>query len=113
MVDPTMYRKQAVEFKNGKSILYLKLQKYLYGYIREIIPFYEKIYTYLQEMGFVINPQDSCFTKDITNGRQFNMVWHVDNLDMYHIYIRSVTNFIEELEMMYGDVREAWGKIND
>ena len=41
------------------------------------------------------------------------MVWHVDNLDMYHIYIRSVTNFIEELEMMYGDVREAWGKIND
>ena len=40
---------------NGNPLLYVKLHKAMYGYIRSEILFYEKLTWDLTEMGFIIN----------------------------------------------------------
>ena len=46
----------------------MKLQKSLYGYIKEEPIFYENIYRDLQAMGFGINPYGPCVINNVING---------------------------------------------
>ena len=57
-VDPSMYREYVTTSKKGVSMLYVKLDKALYGMLRASLLFYNKIRRDLDEMGFVINPYD-------------------------------------------------------
>ena len=81
-IAPQIYRKHiTVVDKKGTPVLYVKLQKVLYGLMRASLLFYRKLRKELEEYGFVVNPYDPCVAnKDVGNGEQLTVIWHVDNL---------------------------------
>ena len=87
---------------NGKPTQYKKLQKALYVYIRAVPLFYENISIELKAMGFVINLYDPYVENKTVNGKQYTVVWHVENLKSLHDNDMDVTKITKELEYMYG-----------
>eukprot|EP00957_Ditylum_brightwellii_P209238 15360916-Ditylum_brightwellii.AAC.1 len=69
----TYHKYIAVDGK-GKPVLYLWLQKALYGCIRSDLLFYKRLTESLQKYGFKINRFDSCVTNKMVNGKQLTMV---------------------------------------
>ena len=106
-LDPKLYEKHTT-YENGKQILYVKLEKALYGTIQASLLFWKNLTKTLQEDGFVINPYDWCVANKNVNGKQITIVWHVDDLKISHEDPQVVTNCIEMLDNKYG--YEACGK---
>jgi hypothetical protein len=76
-----VYRKYVSLDKKGTKILYVKLQKALYGLMRASLLFYWKLQKELEAYGFEINPYDPCVVNKMTEaGKQLTVIWHVDNL---------------------------------
>jgi hypothetical protein len=82
--NPKMYR-HCVVLEKGRSVLYLQLQKALYVMMKRALLFYRKLVSELKEMGFEINPYDSCVENKIGNGTQMTIRWHMDDLMMSHV----------------------------
>ncbi len=74
--DPKLYRKYLVD-KKGKKVLYLGLQKALYGIMKSALLFYQKLVLELKSMGFVVNPYDPCIANKIMDGHQMS---HYDGM---------------------------------
>ncbi len=67
--------------KKEMPILYVKLQKALFGLMRASLLFYRKLRKELEDYGFEINPYNPCVANKITDGgNQLPVIWHVDNL---------------------------------
>jgi hypothetical protein len=67
--DPKLYQKYLTDEK-GKKVLYLRLQKALYGMMKSALLFYRKLMSELKEMGFEVNPYNPCIVNKIVNGSQ-------------------------------------------
>jgi hypothetical protein len=59
-IAPQVYRKYVTVDRKGTPILYVKLQKALYGLMRASLLFYRKLRKELKAYGFTINPYDPC-----------------------------------------------------
>jgi len=57
---PNIYCKYVIEDSSGKPILYVQLQKALYGMLKSALLFYKKLVSDLTHMGFTLNPYDPC-----------------------------------------------------
>jgi hypothetical protein len=57
-VAPNLYRKYITVDRKGSAILYVKMQKTLYGLLRSTLLFYNKLVVDLESDGFVLNPCD-------------------------------------------------------
>ena len=80
-IAPEIYRKYITVDRKGTRILYVKLQKALYGLMRASLLFYHKLRKELEQYGFVINPYDPCVANmETKSGKQLTVVWHVDGL---------------------------------
>ena len=80
-IAPGTYRKYTRTDKKGTRILYVKLQKALYGLMQASLLFYRKLRKELKGYGFIVNPYDLCVAKMTTkSGKQLMVVWHVDDL---------------------------------
>ena len=80
-IAPQIYRKYVTVDKKGTPILYVKLQKALYGLMRASLLFYRKLQKELEDYGFEVNPCDPCVANKMTEGgKQITLVWHVDDL---------------------------------
>ncbi len=63
------------------AVLYLKLQKTLYGLMKASLLFYQKFQKELEEYGFVVYPYDPCVAnKDMGDDEQLTVIWHLDDL---------------------------------
>ena len=81
LIAPQIYRKHITIDGKGSPALYVKLQKALYGLMRASLLFYQKLRKELEKYGFVVNPYDPCVAnKNLGNGEQLTVIWHVDNL---------------------------------
>ena len=58
-VAPNLYRKYITVNRKGTTILYVRMQKALYGLLRSALLFYNKLMADLESDGFVLNPYDS------------------------------------------------------
>ena len=81
-VDPYLYRKYMTRNYKGKTLLYVKMCKALYGMLRSALLFYRKLVKELEEYGFEINLYDPCVANNMVNGSQRTVVWHVDYLEV-------------------------------
>jgi hypothetical protein len=70
--NPKLNRKYVI-IKKGRSVLYLRLQKALYGMTKSALLFYRKLVAELRDMGFEINPYDACIAKKTVNGTQMTV----------------------------------------
>jgi hypothetical protein len=91
--DPKLYRKYLVD-KKGKKVLYLRLQKALYGIMKSALLFYQKLVLELKSMGFVVNPYDPCIANKIVDGHQLTLRWHVDDLMISHVDMSAINDFL-------------------
>ena len=100
-VYPKTYSKHLV-MENGKKVLYVRLKKALYGTLKALLLFWKHLTGKLQEWGFVLNPYDTCFANNTTNGKQYTILWHVDDLKISHVEPKVVDEIIELLRTEYG-----------
>jgi len=87
-ISPQIYRKHITIDKKGTPMLYVKLQKALYGLMQASLLFYRKLRKELEDFGFRVNPYDPCVpNKDVGDGKQLTVIWH-----MYDLMASCVVN---------------------
>ena len=79
LIKPELYRTY-VTLRNGKKVLYVKLEKALYGLLNSGLLFWKDLSSLLIKNGFVLNPYDTCVANKIIDGTQCTIVYHVDDL---------------------------------
>jgi hypothetical protein len=80
-IAPQIYRKYVTVDRKGTPILYVKLQKALYGLMQASLLFYRKLRKELEDYRFKVNPYDPCMAKKVTEcGKQMTVIWHINNL---------------------------------
>ena len=95
--DPKLYRKYVV-LKKGRQVLYLRLQKALYGMMKSALLFYRKLILELIGVGFIINPYNPCFANKVVNGNQMALRLHVDDLMISHKNRIDINAFLKSLK---------------
>ena len=50
------------------------------------------------DKGFELNPYDICVANKLVNGKQFNLVWYVDDKKVSHVEAEVVDNLINDLK---------------
>ena len=89
--------------ERGQTVLYVELQKALYGMLKSALLFYKKLRHDLESIGFEVNPYDPCVANMMQDGSQLTIVWHVDDLKISHKKKEVVDSLIEWLRTMYED----------
>ncbi len=80
-IAPEVNRKYVTLDMKGTKILYVKLQKALYGLMRASLLFFCKLRKEFEEYGLEVNPYDPCVANMITkSGKQLTVVWHINDL---------------------------------
>ena len=91
--------------------------KAIYGTLKAALLFYKKWRKDLESIGFEVNPYDPCVANKIIDGKQFTVVWHVDDLKISHEDHKEIDKFVKWLQDMYeddvGKVKVTRGKIHD
>ena len=100
-VEPDLYKRYMIRV-NGKSVLYVKLRKALYGTLQAAMIFWQDLTKTLTDWGFVTNPYDRCVAKKIIDGSQCTILWHVDDLKISHKSKDVVSSVIGYLSGRYG-----------
>ena len=115
-VNPEKYQKYMQE-ENGKQVIYVKLQKALYGTLQAALLFWKNLSGYLvNELRFTINKYDHCIANKTINGKQCTIIWHVDDLKISHVMKGVVEDIIWLIDEKYGKempVTITRGKIHD
>jgi hypothetical protein len=113
-VAPNLYRKFISVVAKGLGILYVKMQKAIYGLLRSALLFYKKLVSDLESTGFKLNPYDPSIANKTVNGTQMTLCWHLDGLKVLHADPKEVTKFGEWLSKTYGvSVATHRGKVHD
>ncbi len=100
--NPKLYR-QYVILEKVRSVLYLRLQKALYGMMKSALLFYRKLVSELQEMGFEINPYNPCVANKTVNETQMMIRWHVDDLMIRHLSQDKIMKVVQGMKDFYGE----------
>lgn len=101
-LNPAQYKK-AVCKENGKTVLYARMVKALYGTLEAALLFWKNLTMALKEWGFEINPYNWCVANKNINGTQCTIVWHVYDLKISHAKPSVVTGILETLKEKYGE----------
>jgi hypothetical protein len=102
-VDPDKYRTYMSE-ENRKQVLYVELQKTLYGTLQAALLFWENLTKFLTEgLGFTVNPYDSCVVNKMIDGKQCTIIWHVDDLKLSHVKQSVLDDIADKLSSKYGE----------
>jgi hypothetical protein len=102
-ITPQVYRKYIMVDKKGTRILYVKLQKALYGLMWASLLFYSKLRKEFEEYGLKENSWFPCVANMMTkSGKQLTVIWHVDNLMALCEDIFELTKFSCYLCKTYG-----------
>jgi Reverse transcriptase (RNA-dependent DNA polymerase) len=114
-IDPKLYRK-FILIENGKPVLYVELQKALYGTLKAALLFWKRLSSQLIEWGFTLNPYDTCVANKVIKGSQCTILWHVDDLKISHVDENVVTEIIDLLESEFGKeapLTKSRGKVHE
>ena len=110
-IDPTF--EQFVTIEKGKRVLYVQLDKALYGCVQSALLWYELYSTTLQDMGFVLNPHDLCVANATIEGKQCTILWYVDDNKISHVNPKVVDDIIKKIESKFGKMSQTRGDKHD
>ena len=96
--------------KNGRKILYVRLQKALYVCLHSALLFYRKLNSELEDSGLLLNPYAACVANKWVNGSQITVTWHFDDLKISHKDAGELNNMITHLESIYSLMTVKRGK---
>jgi hypothetical protein len=103
-IDPALYEQYMVRPPGKKPVIYMVLNKALYGTLQAALLFWKDLSGALQEWGYSINPYDRCVANKIVNGHQHTVLWHVDDLKLSHVDSNVNTDLLDQLNQRYGTV---------
>ena len=102
------FAKDMVEEK-GQKVIYGKANKALYGKLNASLLFWKDLTGTIDKRkfgdnndGFILNPYDTCVANYMINGKQYTIIWHVDDLKISHEDPVVVTDIIWLLNNKYG-----------
>ena len=78
-INPNMYQKYLVR-EGSKTVMYVELNKALYGTLDVALLFWKNLSGHLEEWGYEQNPYDWCVVNKMINGKQCTILWHVNDL---------------------------------
>ena len=107
-IDPSLG--EFVTWENGIKVLYVQLDKALYGCVQSALLWYELYSSTLVNLGFEINPYDMCVANSNIEERQCTIVWYVDDNKISHVNPEVVTNVIKQIEKKFGKMSQTRGK---
>ena len=110
-LDPDLAKFVTTE-KNTR-VLYVQLDKALYGCIKSALLWYELYSTTLVDMGFQINPYDLCVANADIDGTQCTICWYVDDNKISHINPTVVDKVITNIESKFGKMTTTRGKAHE
>ena len=114
LIQPELCRKHIRYDSKGKAILYLKMNKVIYGMLESALAFYKKLRKDVEDYCFKVNPYDPCVANKTTNGSQHTVIWHADDLQASHMDPMKNTKLALYLSGIYGnDLSIHGGKIYD
>jgi hypothetical protein len=100
-IAPNIYCKYMTTNAKGKPVLYVQLEKALYGMMKSALLFYRKLVANLHSIGFELNPYDPCVANKIIDSEQMTICWHVDDLFIGYKNPDTVSNIIHWLQSCY------------
>jgi hypothetical protein len=101
-IDPKLYTKVvAKEKRQGRYICHLN-QGTIWNAARSTALFWQNLSTKLKKWGFETNSYNFCIANKTINGKQCTVVWHVDDLKIYHVDAKGVTSILNLLDAKYG-----------
>ena len=82
-VEPTY--QPYITYKGRQPVLYMELNKALYGTLQAALLFLQKLSIFLTEKhGFMRNMYDRCVVNKMVSGKQCTVAWYVDDIKMSH-----------------------------
>ena len=81
-----IYTKHVHKYPNGKKVIYLQLNKAMYGCLKSARLFWEHLSNYLAKMGFVQNFYNSCVANKLIEGNLCTIAWHIDDLAVLQVW---------------------------
>ena len=103
LIDPSMYRDYIQYDKKGEPVLYVRMSKALYGFLKSTLDFYLKLRGNFESIGFEFNPYDPCVANKVIQGSQMTVIWHVDDLKVSHVKPEVNMQFAEWMKGIYGE----------
>ena len=110
-LDPSLRKFTTKE--NDKTVLYVQLDKALYGCVTSALLWYELYSTTLEGMGFKLNPYDLCVANATIEEKQCTICWYVDDNKISHMNPKVVDNVIEKIESKFGKMSKTRGDKHD
>ena len=111
---PQIYRKYVTLGARGEPMLYVTLQKALYGCLCSALLFYLKLVADLEGQGFHLNPYDPCVANKVVSGSQMTLTFQVDDIKISHQDSQQVDAIIEWFKSIYGvNVLVSQGSTHD
>ena len=90
-----------VTYEKGTKILYLRLNKALYGCIQSAMLWYELFRKTLEKMGFEVNPYEPCVANKMIDGKQCTICWYVDDLKVSHADKKIVKKILKKIDRKF------------
>ena len=97
-VNPSLYRKYVIDDKKENVPICVKLQKVVCGTLKAGLLSYQKLLKQLISRGFKMNQYDPCGANRLINGKHVTIVWHMEDIKIYHVDPIEVTHIIKWLD---------------
>ena len=110
-LDPTL--KEFVVTVKGKKVLYVQLDRALYGCVKSSVLWYDLYSSTLIDMGFKLNPYDLCVANSDIDGKQCTICWYVDDNKISHVKLEVVQSIISKIEDKFGEMTKTYGEEHD
>lgn len=91
-----------VRYEKNEKVLYLKVDRAIYGCIESALMWYKMFTEILEEMGFKINPYDKCVANKMINGKQCTIVWYVDDVKISHMDQTVLDDITTKMQEHFG-----------
>jgi Reverse transcriptase (RNA-dependent DNA polymerase) len=101
--------KQFITTENGTQVVNLQVLKALYGCVKSAFLWFDLFSSVLCDMGFEINPYDSCVANKVINGSQCTVAWYVNDTKISHTDPNIVSDIISSIEKHFGEMTKTRG----
>ena len=106
-IDPSLA--EFIVMEKGQKILYMQLNKALYGCVQLALLWYELYLSTLKDMGFELNTYDLCVAKSNIDVKRCTVCWYVDDKNISHVDPKVVDKVIETIEGNFGKMPQTRG----
>ena len=102
-MNPEMWKKH-LQYKRGRHVIYVKCKNAIYGTINTVILVYRELVGYLADWEFEQNFYKPCCSNKMIKGKQFTIVFHVDDCYLSHVNPIIVTKIIQKFDEAYATI---------